>query len=411
MTDRIPYAAVNRREFLLGAAAVAAAARPVFASKGVTTDPTLPASREDFPWAATETYLNAAAYHPISRASAQAMERYIAYRLNGPGPDRGDFDGDQQQEVKAMFGRLINAEASEIAFVQSTSDGENIVIAGMDLLHVGGNVVIDELHYNSSLYIYKTLEKAGLEVRLVPQRDGVIDVRDMEAAIDRQTKLVSMALVSNVNGFMHDVKRVSEIAHAHGAYVYADVIQAAGAVPMDVKAMGLDMCACSAYKWLMGDRGFGFLYIAEALQGDVVKPTRFGHRQYSSFDRETISWTQRSGGYLYETGNISNVGAACMHEALTYILAVGVDTIRDHVRPLTDRLQRELPGMGYAAMTPAGTDTPVVTFRLPDMAATRARLARANIAVTTIDGPPRMRVSPSVYNTRRDVDRLIAALA
>ena len=254
----------NRRQFMMSAAALAASARPAFpavARRSPEETPTLPASKEEFPWAATETFINSAAYHPMSAASARAMEAYIAYRLKGPGEGRDDFGGSEQEEVKTMFGRLINAKPAEIAFVQNTSDGENIVIAGMDLLRSGGNVVIDDLHYNSSLYIYKMLQQAGLKVRIVRQKDWVIDLKDVERAVNRNTKLVSMALVSNVNGYLHDVKGISDIAHANGAYVYADVIQAAGAVPIDVAAMGLDMCACSSYKWLMGDRGFGFLYI------------------------------------------------------------------------------------------------------------------------------------------------------
>jgi selenocysteine lyase/cysteine desulfurase len=408
----------NRRQFMMSAAAVAASTHPAFpavARQSPDRSPTLPASKEQFPWAATETFINSAAYHPMSVASARAMEAYIAYRLKGPGEGRDDFGGGEQEEVKTLFARLINAKPSEIAFVQSTSDGENIVIAGMDLLRSGGNVVIDDLHYNSSLYIYKMLQQAGLEVRIVRQKDWAIDLKDVERAVDKNTKLVSMALVSNVNGYLHDVKGISDIAHASGAYVYADVIQAAGAVPIDVAAMGLDMCACSSYKWLMGDRGFGFLYIREDLQGRVVRHTRYGHRQYSGFTRPTaanpdIQFKSRSGGSLYETGNIPNVIAAAMREALRYIVALGVPRIRAHAKPLTDRLQKELPPMGYASITPRDTPTPIVTVLLKDPAQTRARLEKANIAVTIVSGN-QMRISPSVFNTQEDISKLLGALA
>jgi selenocysteine lyase/cysteine desulfurase len=402
-----------------GGAAVTAAAlpiRPGLSWPGAPADePMLPASKADFPWAATETFINSAAYHPISAASARAMENYVAYRLKGPGAGRGDLGGRQQEAIKEMFGRLINATADEIAFVQSTADGENIVIAGLDLLRSGGNVVIDDLHYNSSLYIYKMLEKQGLQVRVVRQKDWQIDPKAFERVVDRNTKLVSMAWVSNVNGFMHDVKAVSDIAHAHGAYVYADVIQGVGAVPLDVKAIGLDMCAASSYKWLMGDRGFGFLYIRKDLQGSVVKYTRFGHRQYSSFvrpspDKPDIEFQSRSGGYLYESGNIANVVAAGVHEALRYILAVGIPRIRTHAKALTDQLQRELPPKGYTSITPKNTPTSIVTFLLKDPEDARNRLKKANIAVTIVSGN-QMRVSPSVFNTAEDIDRLVAALA
>ena len=138
---------------------------------------------------------------------------------------------------------MIGATANEIAFTSSTSDGENIVVMGLDLAKKKGNIVIDELHFTTSLYMYKELEKQGVELRIVKHRNWAIDPADMDKAIDRNTRLVSLALVSNVNGFMHDCKAVSDLAHASGAYVFADIIQAVGAVPVDVKALGIDFAA------------------------------------------------------------------------------------------------------------------------------------------------------------------------
>ena len=151
-----------------------------------------------------------------------------AYQVYGEGGRRAYFSRQDQAALKQEFGALIHAEADEVAFVQSTSDGENIVVAGLDLPRRGGNVVIDDLHFTTSLYMYKTLEARGLELRVVKQQDGRIPLEAMDRAIDGDTRLVSMALVSNINGFMHDAGAVSALAHARGAYLYADVIQAAG---------------------------------------------------------------------------------------------------------------------------------------------------------------------------------------
>ena len=132
----------------------------------------------------------------------------------------------------------------------------------------------------------------------------------------------------------------------------------------------------------MGSRGFGFLYVREDLQGSVVKTTRYGHRQVTRFDMDANSWELEQGAARYETGNVSNVGAACVYESLRYILNLGVENIRNHVRPLTDRLHRELPAMGYEALTPQPNESPIVVFRLKDAAKTAADLKRAGIATT-----------------------------
>src|SRR5688572_27674697 len=149
---------MNRREFLVGAGSLAIAAKPLFAaSQTATRSGVFPASvRADFPSVARETYLNSAAMHPVGTFAANAMKGVVDSRLLGPGEGRSEFGPRQQQELKAKFGALINATANEIAYIANTTDGENIVVLGLDLpKQKGANIVIDELHFTSSLYMYK----------------------------------------------------------------------------------------------------------------------------------------------------------------------------------------------------------------------------------------------------------------
>jgi selenocysteine lyase/cysteine desulfurase len=178
------------------------------------------------------------------------------------------------------------------------------------------------------------------------------------------------------------------------------VIQAAGAVPIDVKAMGIDFLACSAYKWLMGGR-FGYLYVREDLQGTVMKPILFGGRSTAT------------GASRYEISTVSHLGCVCQHQALQYIQSLGIERIRAHARPLVARLMKELPTAGYPALTPAGTESPIASFQVKDLPATRAKLKKANVVVTLsgATGSGSMRVSVSVFNNQNDVNRLVGALA
>jgi selenocysteine lyase/cysteine desulfurase len=347
-----------------------------------------------------------------------AMERYRAAKVRGPAAG-ADFAGSKLEEVKGLFARLIHAKPSEIAFVQSTMMGENVVASGLGLANNAGNVVTDELHYNGSLYLYKTLEKAGLDLRIVKHRDWQIDVRDAAKATDRRTKLIAMTLVSNINGFQHDTRGLSDLAHAHGAYLYADIVQAAGAVPIDVRALGIDFASCSTYKWLMGERGLGYLYIREELQGGALKPTQFGDRQYNNFlyhnfpytppGRAAFTWEPMGGASRYEVGNVANIVAAGQSEALRFILGLGVENIRKHAMPLIERVRKEVPPLGYPSITPPGAQTPIASFLVKDPSMTAAKLRKANVAAKIKWN--QLRVSVSVFNNQSDVDRLLAALA
>ncbi|HUU34615.1 MAG TPA: aminotransferase class V-fold PLP-dependent enzyme, partial [Vicinamibacterales bacterium] len=402
---------IGRREFLAGASALAlpsllsrtASAQTPAARAGAV----FPAAvRDDFPLVSLETYLNSAALHPLGRFAATAIEEGVAFRLHGPGPGRADFNATRQADLKARYGQLIGASASEIAFTASTSDGENIVVMGLDLPKKKGNIVIDELHFTSSLYMFKELEKEGVELRVVKHRNWAIDPADMAKAIDRNTRLVSLALVSNVNGFMHDCKAVSELAHAKGAYVFADIIQAVGAVPVDVKALGIDFASAGTYKWIMGERGFGFLYVKEELQGTVLPTTRYGHRQVTKFNRAELSWEPLPGAARYETGGIAVLLAAAVSEGIDYVNRLGIDKIRAHATQLTERLQQELPPLGYQPLTPRGNPTPILAFALKDAAATTKALHDGKVTATVVANESRLRLSVSVFNTHDDIDRV-----
>ena len=250
----------NRRQFL-GSAAMASA----LAAAPKLSD--FESVRKEFPRATQQVYLDAAANMPLPKYTADGMRRYMDFHMYGPGEGRGEYASESVRQSKVLFAKLINAKPSEIGFIVCTKAGEADVVNGLRIQESGGNVVTNDLHYAGSMHDYIGRRKAGMDVRIVKHRDWRIDMRDMEKVVDKKTKLISITLVSNVNGWVENAKAISQLAHAHGAYVYADIIQAAGSVPVDVKALGLDFAACSNYKWLQGARGSGFLYVKEELAG------------------------------------------------------------------------------------------------------------------------------------------------
>ncbi|MEO7651918.1 MAG: aminotransferase class V-fold PLP-dependent enzyme [Bryobacteraceae bacterium] len=411
---------MHRREFLSGASVAAAA---VAAPGDLSLQ-----CRKDFPRAMNETYFNSAAQHPLGNHCVAGMQRYIEYMQKGPGEGRRDFWEDGLPKVKPMFARLINAKPSEIAFTGSTTIGENTILNGMDLR--GANVVTNDLHYTASLSNYLTRQKLqGLDVRVVKHRDWKIEWKDMERAVDSKTRLIAVSFVSSVNGHVENIKALSDLAHAHKGYLFADIIQGCGATPIDVKAMGIDFASTAMYKWLQGEHGFGFLYIREDLVGSVVKPTEFtGHPDFNY-----PPWTSApkagatglinhaaSGVSAFDCGTPSVVTYAAQYESLRYIEKLGVANIRAHANRLIARLQKELPPLGYAPITPKGTESSIVTFLCKDAEAVRRKI-RASRAKILLTGPNsaltvgrfgnHIRFSVSVFNNDKDVDTIVAALA
>ena len=285
--------------------------------------------------------------------------------------------GGPRIDPRAAFAALINAKPSEVGYIPNTSAGENLVVECLNITKFDGNVVTDALHFEGALVHLMELQKQGLDLRVVQPRDGRIDIRDLERVVDRKTKLVEISLVAMYNGFQHDLKAVCDLAHAHGAHVYADIIQAAGTVPIDVRATGVDFAATATYKWLMGDFGLGFFYVREDLLGRVVRRPHWSYRSandvdihLSPFDPESpvpVTWTPRgdASGHV-ELGTVANAVAAALSVSLPYIQRLGVDEIQRHRQPLLKRLQDEMPRLGFTPQTPRDSTSPIVTFASRD---------------------------------------------
>jgi len=363
------------------------------------------------------TYLNAAYTHPMSIGSAEAIKNYLDLRLaNGKAADTID---DDRNTARTLFARLINADADEISWVPSTMAGENAVVNGLGLPGTKARIVTDAYHFDGSLYLYNELAKQGADVKLIIPKNNSIDMADIEAAVTPGTKLVAISLVSMINGFQHDIKAICDMAHAKGALVYADIIQAAGAVPIDVHAWGVDFCACATYKWLMGDFGAGFLYVRKD-KLPLLKRSQFGYRQLK--DMQSHLWPFDAPGntpfeftqgdktrHHVEVGTLGNAAVPALNFSLHYLLNTGVDKIQQYRQPMVDKLQRDLPKLGYQPMTPRGSTSPIVSFAMQGAEKKLAKkLANAGINIQLYEN--RFRISPSVYNDMADIERLVNVL-
>jgi len=415
---------ITRRELLAGVGGVAAAAATARAGEPsapatvpLTTDDTLPA-KAAFAIPAGQTWLNSAYIHPMPISAADAVRRYLETRtFREPRQHSGD---ELSAQLKARFAALINASPAEISFVQNTSSGENLVVNGLGIPGGDGNVVTDALHFEGSLVLYGELAKRGLDLRLVAHRDWRIELADMERVVDRRTRLVAVSLVSWYNGFQHDLKAVCDLAHASGAYVYADIVQAAGNTPIDVRASGVDFCACSTFKWLMGDFGLGFLYVKEGLLDTVVRRTQTGYQQadtvmhYLPSDPPAdapVTWTLHTdaSGH-FEVGTYAQAVVNGLLQSVPWLQRIGVANIEAYRRPLLATLHRELPRLGFTPITPADSTSALIAFTAQGAERRFAeRLRRARVTVSLYGD--RMRISPSIFNDRHDIDALLNALA
>jgi len=410
---------IDRRDMLRGLGAFAGAVTLRGFSSNAPQTTALP-RKADFLIDDGYTYLNAAYTHPIPKVSLEAVRRAAEGRASMPPPTSG-----QSGTPRALFAELINAKPAEIAYVSSTSAGENLVVQALELdRRFDGNVVTDGLHFEGAILHLLELKKRGLDVRVVkPTKDLRIEMADLEKAVDRRTRLVEVSSASMYNGFQHDLKAVCDLAHANGAYVYADIIHSAGAEPFDVRASGVDFAACSSFKWLMGDFGIGFLYVKEDLLDRIRRPVNgyyqapnlilepFYPPNLPSGEYTPVAYNlQKTATGFFESGTLTGgpaINVALMTASLNYIKSLGVANIQAHRQPLIKKLQQEVPRLGFTAVTPPNSTGPIVTFAKQNIAQTdiarKLQAGKVNVRLST----HWMRLSPSVYNDLTDVDRFL----
>ncbi len=424
---------ISRRELIANAGRLAAVAA-VPGLPGVLTDvgaePTTSAlaQTQTFPVKAAFsippeiTFLNSAWSHPLPIAGAEAVKRHAETRVRPT--EVMPSSQTMVTQVKQDFAELIGASPREISFVPNTSTGENLVVNGLGIpaaASSGINVVTDGLHFDGALVHLQALQRdRSLDLRIVAPRDFRIDIADLARVIDRKTRLVELSLVTMYNGFQHDLKAVCDLAHANGAYVYADIIQAVGAVPIDVRASGVDFCACSGFKWLMSDFGLGFLYARGDLLERVMTRSQWGYhsvdtmqthvQKYDPAGEGPLSWTAgTSASAHFEVGSNALGALAALSVGLPLVRRLGVANIEAHRLPLLKRLRDELPRLGLELVTPSDSKSPIITFatRNGPAVADKLRAARINARVATHF----VRFSPSVFNDMADIERVLEALA
>lgn len=366
------------------------------------------------------THLDAGSTHPMPLGARAALEEYLRYKTqDGSAPGTYSVSAKERSMI-ARFGAMVGAAPDELSLVQSTTMGENLVIRALGIPQSGGRIVTDALHFFGSFYTYGELAKAAMDVVTLPMtKEGRIDLDQMAAAVNDRTRLVSISAVSTTNGFQHDLKQVCDLAHAHGAYVYVDMVHAAGVTPLDLRAAGVDFAAGSSYKWLMGDFGLGFLYIRREVQERVQRPW-WGYHQVSAFKSHVFPYDPPgAGAATYEMspdaagkfamGTTSWTGVVQLDYSLGLLAQLGVPAIEAARQPLIAAVQEELRRRGYEPLTPLDSRSALVAFALKDARARLGDLLKAaNIRLTVSQN--RFRVSLAAFNDMNDVDRLLSTL-
>ena len=365
-----------------------------------------------FPIKRRRIYLNNASIGPISDPVLAAVDAFLHDVRDNGRNNYPTWCSYADKQIKDRVARLIGAQASEIAFVKNTTEGLVIVANGLDW-RTGDNIVLPRIEYPSNVYCWMRLAKFGVSIRWVEPQDGRIPVAAIREAIDARTRLVSLSAVQFSNGFRHDLAATSELCRKRGVLLNLDAIQWVGALKLELSQLAVDFLSFGGHKWLLAPIGTGVFYCsANAL--DQLEPSHVGYHtvQKSEAHLDYDLTAYRPGAARFEAALENFPGIWGLDAAVKILLGLGSQHVQEHILGLTAYAAEGLRSRGWQIASPWTDDerSGLLSFFASTVNAEclETRLRAAGIDLAVRDG--KLRISPSYYNDRGDIDHLLRAL-
>jgi L-cysteine/cystine lyase len=372
------------------------------------------AIRAEMPAVTAAAYLNTGTFGPLPRAAHEAIiahqqEDYAEGRTSAA---RWQTLSAVMDETRAMFARILGAGESEIALTHGTTYGMNHAVLGMEWQAGDEIVVTDMEHIGGLAAAYVLQQRTGVAVRFVDCTDPLLVKDRFRAAITPRTKAVVFSHVSWSNGYVFPVADIAVMAHQAGALAIIDGAQSAGALAVNVKALGVDAYAIPGQKWLCGPGDTGALYVDGAAL-DRINASFASYGSWEHFD-EAGNFAVQPDARRFETGMGYSPTVYGLHASLNWQQdAIDRQWAVTRAVELADLARERLAGVqGAALLTPSGTRSGLTTFTFADWdpAAVVEDLADEGIVIRSIPSLPALRVSTGFYNNEDDIARLVSAL-
>lgn len=367
--------------------------------------------RRFFPITKNYVYLNHAAVCPISLPVYEAMERHTRDLLEHGATNYRTWYA-TVKKTRELAAQLINGQADEIALAPNTSAGLAMIANGIDW-RAGDNIVTADCEFPANVVPWLRIGREyDVEVRMAREQDGRLETAEILRLIDERTRVVSLSFVEFASGFRNDLATIGRYCRAREVLFVVDAIQGLGALQLDVEACCIDALSADAHKFLLGPDGVALFYVSHRAL-ERVKPTLVGWLSVQNpEDYRNYEQPYAAGARRFEPGALNTAGVVGLGAAIELFLQVGVERIESYLLELGDYLCAGLQARGYRVVSSrrAGEKSAVIACQHNHYSATQLyeHLDAQHIITTPRLG--RLRISPHFYNTRAEIDQMLAAL-
>ena len=355
-----------------------------------------------------------------------AIEKY--YTDITSNSHRGDYDlcynmDVQVEETRNTVAKFINCESKEVVFTSGTTDSLNLLASSYaEKLNKDDVILISEAeHASNVLAWFKAAELSGATVKYIPlNEEGRITVDNFYKVISSKVKVVSIAQIGNVLGYLADIKTITKIAHEYGAIMVVDAAQSAPHIAIDFKDLDCDFLAFSAHK-MCGPTGIGVL-VGKYDILNSLNPSRLGGGMNAKFFKDgEIQYLDAP--TKFEAGTLNLASIIGFKAAIEFIQSIGLDNIHKHEIELRDYALRKLSNYENIIIYNKTADSGIITFNIKDVfAQDEATLLNSHgIAIRSgqhcakllnefLKTPATCRMSIYLYTSKEDIDAFVEAI-
>ncbi len=372
--------------------------------------------RQEMPVTTSHLYLNTGTFGPLPNCVALAMQERIQYELQNGRLGAAAFEtmGKIYDNARSSAARLLHADPGEIALTDNTGEGLNIISHGFHW-HEGDEVITTNHEHISLLApLYQLRDRFGIVIRTAdigPQAQRPV-LKAIADLVTPRTRLISISHVTWTTGAVLNISEVGYMGREWGIPVLIDGAQSAGAIPVDVTALGIDFYAIPMQKWLCGPDGTGALYVRrEALH--YVAPTYVGY--WSCKHEEGMEWELLESAQRFEAGGRQTAALAGQSAVLNWLEeTVGYTWIFERIASLSTYAYNALKAVpGLTLLTPRPGESGLIAFKLGDRDVNEVVTYlsdKHNIYIRSIPTTNSLRISTGFYNTEEEIDQLVEAL-
>jgi selenocysteine lyase/cysteine desulfurase len=357
--------------------------------------------RHRFPIFERLVYINSCSQGALSDAVRDSYAQYLRDWEEKGAP--WEYWVGKEEEARAAFAGLINAEPDEVAVTTSLSAGVSALASGLRF-GARSKIVTTDLEFPTVGQIWHAQESRGARVvHAHPE--------EFDRAIDEDTAVVSITHVSYRTGELIDPKRVTDLAHKQGALVLLDAYQSAGSIPIDVKELGVDFLAAGTVKYLLGSAGLGFFYCRRELW-QRAWPTATGwFADQDIFQMDAWDYSPSPTARRFQAGTPPIPSIYAGIAGIELMQEVGIEETSEHVRALNAHLIAGLEDLGATLVTPKKRHRHGALICVKSRDVEELVLALRRWGIVTSERDDNLRISAHAYNSLEDIDVVLEALS